>query len=154
MTVIDIRRTTSTNADFQKLVHHLDAYLAIVDGDDHAFYAQFNTSETIKNVVVAFDNNIAVGIGAFREIDRKTIEIKRMFTLADHRNKQIASQILTDLERWAQEENYCSAILETGILQHEAISFYLKQGYQIMENYGQYQGVETSICMKKQFFQH
>ncbi|NUQ23825.1 MAG: hypothetical protein HUU34_07720 [Saprospiraceae bacterium] len=35
-------RTTSDNPDFIHLVEYLDAYLAVVDGKDHAFYAQFN----------------------------------------------------------------------------------------------------------------
>ncbi len=35
-------RTDATNPDFIRLVRLLDAYLVIVDGDDNAFYAQYN----------------------------------------------------------------------------------------------------------------
>jgi hypothetical protein len=33
--------------------------------------------------------------------------------------------------------------------QPEAIALYKKSGYEVIENYGQYAGVENSICMKK-----
>ena len=46
--VIEIIRTDSENKDFIELVRHLDAELAIRDGDDHAFYAQFNKIAKLK----------------------------------------------------------------------------------------------------------
>ncbi len=148
--MITIKRTTSSNFDFEKLVIQLDAFLAITDGEDHAFYNQYNKSSSLKNALIAYENEIAVGIGAYKEYDSQTVEMKRMFTLSEHRGKGIASKILSELEIWAREENYSFAILETGILQKEAISLYQKLGYKIFENYGQYKGVETSVCMNKQ----
>jgi putative acetyltransferase len=149
--MITFKRTTSDNEDFEKLVKQLDAYLAIVDGEDHAFYAQFNKSNSLKNALVAYEKEIAIGIGAYKEYDSQTVEMKRMFTIPEHRGKGIASKILSELELWAKEENYSISILETGFLQKEAISLYQKLEYKIIENYGQYKGVETSICMKKTF---
>ena len=148
--MITIKRTTSDNPDFEKLVLQLDAYLAIVDGEDHAFYAQFNKSNSLKNVIVLYENEIAIGLGAYKEYDSKTVEMKRMFTLPEYRGKGIASKILSELDLWATEENYSIATLETGFKQIEAISLYQKSEYKIIANYGQYKGVETSICMKKE----
>ena len=147
--MITVTRTTSDNQDFEKLVIALDAYLAILDGEDHAFYAQFNKTNLLKNAVIAYENENAVGIGAYKEYDSETVEMKRMYTLPDYRGKGIASKILTELELWAKEENYKIAVLETGFLQTDAISLYQKLGYVITENYGQYIGLENSICMKK-----
>lgn len=147
--MITLIRTTSDNPDFGKLVAQLDAYLAILDGDDHEFYAQFNKTSLMKNTIVAFENETAIGIGAYKEYDNNTVEIKRMYTLPKFRGKGIASKIIADLERWAKEENYTKAILETGNMQTEAISLYQNLGYTITENYGQYIGVLNSICMKK-----
>ena len=147
--MITVTRTTSDNPDFEKLVIELDAVLAILDGEDHAFYAQFNKSSALKNAIIAYENETAVGIGAYKEYDSQTVEMKRMYTLPEYRGKGIASKILTELELWAKEENYKIAILETGFLQTDAISLYKKLGYVITENYGQYIGVENSICMKK-----
>ncbi|HCQ13046.1 GNAT family N-acetyltransferase [Flavobacterium sp.] len=147
--MITVTRTTSNNPDFEKLVIELDAVLAILDGEDHAFYAQFNKSSALKNAIIAYENETAVGIGAYKEYDSETVEMKRMYTIPEYRGKGIASKILTELELWAKEENYKIAVLETGFLQTDAISLYKKLGYVITENYGQYIGVENSVCMKK-----
>lgn len=147
--MITVKRTTSDNPDFENLVIALDAYLAILDGDDHEFYAQFNKTNLLKNALIAYENEVVVGIGAYKEYDSKTIEMKRMYTLPEHRGKGIASKIISDLELWAKEEHYSISILETGFMQKDAISLYQKLGYTITENFGQYTGVENSICMKK-----
>lgn len=147
--MLTIKRTTSDNEDFGNLVVELDAYLAVLDGDDHAFYAQFNKTSLLKNALICYENNIAVGIGAYKEYDIDTAEIKRMFTLPEYRGKGIAKAILNELEVWAKEENYSRAILETGYLQKDAIGLYQKLGYTITDNFGQYVGVENSVCMEK-----
>jgi putative acetyltransferase len=147
--MISIVRTTSDNKYFEKLVVQLDAYLAILDGEDHEFYAQFNKSSLLKNALIAYENSVPVGIGAYKEYDSETAEMKRMFTLPEYRGKGIASMILQELENWAKEENFTISILETGYLQVDAIGLYQKLGYTICENFGQYIGVENSVCMKK-----
>jgi putative acetyltransferase len=142
-------RTNSSNADFQKLVVLLDQDLAARDGDEHSFYAQFNKIDTIQHTLVAYENNEAVGCGAFKKFDDTSVEIKRMYVLPQHRNKGIAAAVLQELEQWAKEEGYHYTVLETGKKQPEAIALYTKKGYQIIPNYGQYAGIENSVCMKK-----
>ena len=147
--MISIKRTTSDNEHFGALVSQLDAYLKIMDGEDHAFYAQFNKTNLLKNAVICFDDNIAIGIGAYKEFEPRIAEIKRMYTLPNYRGKGIASMILHELELWAKEESYTTSILETGFLQVDAIGLYQKLGYTVIENFGQYKGVENSVCMEK-----
>lgn len=62
--MINLIRTNSENKDFQNLVRELDADLKIRDGEDHAFYAQFNKIDKIKYSIVAYENGISVGCGA------------------------------------------------------------------------------------------
>ena len=147
--LLSIKQTTSENPDFINLVKLLDEDLKIRDGEDHEFYAQINKTAILNNVIICYQNDIAVGCGAFREIDEKTVEIKRMFVNPDYRGKGIASKILSELELWASQLNYSQTILETGINQPEAIALYKKSGYEIINNYGKYIDIETSICMKK-----
>ena len=147
--MLQLKRTTSDNADFQKLVILLDQYLLIVDGKDHSFYSQFNKIDAIKNVVVYYDGISPIGCGAFKEYDNKTVEIKRMFVLPEFRGKGIAVAILKELEQWAAAINYYESILETGKKQPEAINLYRKCGYTIIPNFGQYAAIENSVCMKK-----
>lgn len=147
--MLSTTRTTSQNHDFSRLVKLLDADLKIRDGEDHEFYAQINKAAILNYAIVCYQKNVAVGCGAFRKIDTEKVEIKRMFVNPDYRGKGIASKILSELEQWARELNYCQAILETGINQPEAIALYKKSGYSITKNYGQYVGVESSVCMRK-----
>jgi len=147
--MVRIERTNSENPDFEKLVVLLDAYLAVLDGEDHAFYAQFNKTTFITEVVVAYENEKAVGCGAFKKYDPQTVEVKRMFVLPDFRGRKIAEEILSELEKWATELGFSEFLLETGYKQEAAIKLYHNCGYHNIENYGQYIGVENSVCMKK-----
>ena len=147
--MIRLIRTNSDNADFIFLVKQLDAYLKITDGDEHDFYNQFNAIDTLNHIVVAYIENQPVGCGAFKEFNQNSVEIKRMFTLAKTRGKGTATLLLKELENWATELNYSTCVLETGIRQIEAVQFYKKNLYNIIPNYGQYAGVENSICFKK-----
>jgi putative acetyltransferase len=143
-------RTDSTHADFKKLVTELDAELRIRDGDESEFYEQFNKSDSIKYAVVIYQNGVAVGCGALRPYTEDTIEVKRMYVPLEHRSKGIASLVVTELEKWAVELGFYHLILETGIRQPEAIRLYTKNGYQSIPNYGQYEGVSSSVCFAKQ----
>ena len=147
--MITILRTDSDNQDFIELVKHLDADLAERDGKDHAFYAQFNKIDKIKYAVVAYENNQPVGCGAIREYAPKIMEVKRMYTLPASRGRGIASKVLTELEKWASELSYETCVLETGKKQPEAIGLYQKSGYSLIPNYGQYAGMENSVCFEK-----
>ncbi|NRA13602.1 MAG: GNAT family N-acetyltransferase [Crocinitomicaceae bacterium] len=149
MSSIRITRADSSHADFLPLVELLNADLAIRDGDVHDFYQQFNGIEALKNVVIAYENNVAVGCGAFKEFDTTSVEIKRMYTKIEARGKGLATVILTELETWASELNYTSSILETGVKQPEAIALYKKNGYTQIPNYAQYSGLELSVCFLK-----
>lgn len=142
-------RTDSDNTDFRELVMQLDKDLAIRDGDDHAFYAQFNKIATIKHVVVAYDGATSVGCGAIKEYENGTMEVKRMFVTPDNRGKGIGSVVLKELEAWAKELGNNKCILETGEKQPEAIQLYKKNGYNIIPNYGQYKDVAASVCFEK-----
>lgn len=147
--MISIVRTNSENADFVALVRHLDIELAERDGKDHSFYAQFNKIDMIRYAVVAYDDGRPVACGAVKEYEPGTMEVKRMFTLPASRGKGIAARVLSELETWAAELNYSKCVLETGKKQPEAIRLYEKSGYKLIPNYGQYAGVENSVCFEK-----
>ena len=148
--MIEIIRTTSDNADFRMQVTLLDRDLQIRDGEEHAFYAQFNKSGSIKHAVVAYKDGSPAGSGAIREYDADSAEIKRMFVKPEYRGLGIATSVLIELELWAKELNFRACILETGKKQPEAIALYQKAGYTIIPSYGQYKNIENSVCMKKE----
>jgi putative acetyltransferase len=77
------------------------------------------------------------------------MEVKRMFVKEEFRGKGIAGKVLSELEKWARELWFQKCILETGTRQIEAIALYKKSKYSIIPNYGQYEGVENSLCFEK-----
>jgi putative acetyltransferase len=147
--MLRLLRTDSTHQDFIKLVKSLDDYLAVIDGKEHSFYNQFNKIDMIKHAVVAYENKEPVSCGAMKEFSPGVMEIKRMYTSPEHRGKGIAAKILAELESWAVEMSYEKCVLETGKRQSEAVNLYRKNGYQRIPNYGQYAGVENSLCFEK-----
>lgn len=144
-----VEKTDAQHPDFKALVVLLDKELAITDGNEHAFYHQFNGLEDIKHVLIATIDNVAIACGAFKKLNETSVEIKRMYTLPNFRGKGIASQLLLHLEDWAKEIGFSSTILETGKRQPDAIALYKKNGYTVIPNYGQYVGKENSVCFEK-----
>ena len=83
----------------------------------------------------------AVGCGAFKKYDDETVEIKRMFVRPENRGQGIGVEILKRIGKMGKREiDFKSAVLETGKKQPEAIRLYQKTGYELIPNYGQYEG--------------
>jgi putative acetyltransferase len=142
-------RATSENFAFQQLVQLLDRDLAQRDGDEHGFYAQYNKIDLIRHTVVAYADDEPVGCGAFKEYAPDSVEIKRMFVQPAHRQRGVARAVLAALETWAAELGYANCVLETGKRQPEAIALYQRSGYELTPNYGQYIGIDNSVCLRK-----
>ena len=157
--MITVVRTDSSDASFVGLVRLLDTELAERDGPDHAFYAQFNRVDALRHVVVAYDEGQAVACGAMKSFapgppwdltsSPGTMEIKRMYTLPESRGHGFATRVLRELESWAREMSVNRCVLETGRWLPGAIATYTKNGYTRIPNYGQYEGVESSVCFEK-----
>ena len=148
--MISLTKTNSKHKDFIALVKLLDADLAKRDGEEHDFYAQYNKIDTIKYAIVAYENAIPIGCGAIKEYAPKIMEVKRMYLLPEKRGAGTASKILNALELWAAALSYHKCILETGKKQPEAVRLYQKNGYKLMPNYGQYAGIDNSLCFEKE----
>jgi putative acetyltransferase len=147
--MLHLVRTTSENPDFRTLVQLLDQDLATRDGAEHGFYAQYNTIAQLNYVVVAYLGDEPVGCGAFKPYTTNAVEVKRMFVQPTHRGQGVAQAVLAELEQWAAELSYTDCVLETGKRQPEAIRLYERSGYGHILNYGQYVGIENSVCMQK-----
>ena len=146
-----LKRTNSIDPDFRLLITLLDKELDERYGElMQSTYDQHNYIIDIDTVVVAYSDDIPAGCACFKKYDDTSVEIKRMFVKTTERGKGIAYKILSELEFWAKENGFTHTILETGDKQHEAIALYQKLGYAITANYGQYEDLATSICMRKE----
>ncbi len=145
-----IKRTTASDPRLVPLVAALDADLRARYGEAQDGYAPMNLISDASPFVIALDAaGVPVGCATFRPYDATSAEVKRMFVAPVARRRGLAAQILTAVEAWAREEGFATAILETGIHQHEAIALYHREGYADTEPFGNYVGMSLSLCMRK-----
>lgn len=147
---IVFRRAQAATPDFQALVALLDQELLDRYQEEQAEHAPFNKLASDTPVVVAYAGEQPIACGAFRpDPATRSVEIKRMFVHADHRDRGVGRQVLTELENWARELGFLIAHLETGNQQPEAVALYTRAGYTRIPNYGPYAAIDNSICMEK-----
>jgi GNAT superfamily N-acetyltransferase len=144
-----IKRTHGTDPDFISLISQLDHELWNELHEDQATYDPHNKVPDISTALVLYMDKEPVAIGCFREYDPETAEIKRMFVKKEQRGKGLSKKILDELEKWAKEKGFHYAILETSIHFDVAKNLYQSSGYTIIPNYGVYEGLAESVCMKK-----
>ena len=147
--MITLVRTHSGHHAFQKLIAELDRDLALKNGAEHDFFAAHNTTDQIRKVVLACQEEKFLGCGAVKDFAPGVMEIKRMFVLPECRGQGIASSVLQELEQWSRETGAVKCVLETGLKMPEAIALYQKHHYRRIPNYGPYAGVESSVCFEK-----
>lgn len=142
-------RTTSDNPDFQNLTSELDDELCRIYNTNKEDYEEYNRITGLPTVLLAYENDVAIACGCFKQFDRQRIELKRMFVKPVFRGKGIASIMVAELEKWAGELGYQTAILETGIGQPEAIALYRKLGYTDIPHFGEFPEESRSVCLGK-----
>lgn len=148
--MIKLIRTNIHHPKFQALVKELDAELGSMYGNHMEVFAPHNILKDGTYSLVAIENEIPVGIGAFKVLENnKSVEIKRMFVPPLHRGKGVSKLVLSDLEQWAKEKGYQFAKLETGEKNLAAISLYRKTGYESITPYGPYVDIPNSLCFGK-----
>jgi putative acetyltransferase len=91
----------------------------------------------------------AAGCGGLRQLSDGSAELKRMFVVPEERGSGIATAILKALEQRALERGWITLRLETGVEQPEAVRFYEREGYALIPNFGDYEGVDTSLCYER-----
>ncbi|MBL1094570.1 GNAT family N-acetyltransferase [Streptomyces sp. NPDC001739] len=67
--------------------------------------------------------------GAYRRLDARTAELKRIWTHSAHRRRGLGRQVLAALEQHAAARGYTRIHLTTGPRQPEAKGLYLAAGY-------------------------
>ena len=151
--MISFKRSHFQDPDFLLLTSQLDEDLSsryLTNQDDFTIYNKMD--ETVK-VLIVYNDTEPIGCGALRPLQEgHAVELKRMFILPAFRGMGLSRQILSELELWAADDGFLTIRLETGSKQPEAIALYLKGGYQVIEPYGPYINIDTSVCMEKKLY--
>jgi GNAT superfamily N-acetyltransferase len=99
--------------------------------------------------LLATVGGVAAGCGGWRSLGGGRAEIKRMFTVAEFRNRGVARALLAALERTAAEAGVGELVLETGTAQPEALALYGSSGYEPIEGFGYYAGAPLSRAYRR-----
>ena len=145
-----ITRHSAASPDVQRIIGRLDQALleryepADIHGIDGGAFDRAG-----GYFVIAAVDGCAAGCGAFRPLDAQVAEIKRMFVEPDFRGRGIAKAIIQHLENEMRRQGFVTAVLETGVKQHEAIGLYRRLGYFPIPAFGEYVGFRYSLCFAK-----
>ena len=94
-----IVQTNNSNEDFVKLTSQLDAELNNRYGSKQSKYDKHNKIDPIETAIVGYLNDKAIACGCFKQIDAKTVEIKRMFVDSHQRRNGFSTKVLSELEK-------------------------------------------------------
>ncbi len=145
---LSIIKTDPDNYNAMKLQDDLSELLfEKYGGDGRNSFQDWIKNDNRYVFILIFNNDEAVGCGAIRPIADGIAELKRMFT--KYKRQGIGKVVLSALESEAKKVGYEKIWLETRIANSEACSFYVKNGYRRIENYGKYKGRENAICFEK-----
>lgn len=138
------------NRDFRALAAELDAYYFSLVGDVQNRYAEPNRPENMDALVVAYQDEKAVAIGAWKRREGNTAEMKRIYVCPEYRRKGIAKAILQTLEDHSAFHGCRRWILETARTTDASHRLYLSLGYRIAEYYGSPAGEDNCLCFIKE----
>lgn len=138
------------SSDAISLMDELSECLQAITGNSgkNSFDANDVCNDRATFVIARDQSGKAIGCGSFRPIDERTAEVKRMY--AQNKGMGIGGMILAYLEHRAHDLGYKSLCLETRIVNAKAVSFYERNGYRRIPNYGKYAGRANSICFEKE----
>ena len=72
-------------------------------GDDSVYYTRYSQNENIKNVWVAFFDDLLIGCAAYRKKSTDVGEVKRIFIKKEYRGRGISKLLLDMVEQQAKQ---------------------------------------------------
>ena len=143
--------TDERDERFIELTKELDNEYFQLYGDIVKKYEEYNDLKDPHIVLLALNWGKPIACASYKLFDKDSIEIKRVYVKRRYRRKGIAYKMVKQLEKLAIEENFKYSVIETGSENEAAINLYKKLDYEIIDNFGQFEGDDLCICMKKEF---
>ena len=147
--IVAIKKEDPTTPDATFLMNELSDALELITGSSgrNSFSLDDVCGSRALFVIARRQDGEAVGCGALRPIGTNIAEVKRMY--AKNKAKGIGSQILSYLEKQAEKLGYSALWLETRLINQQAVSFYEKNGYYRIPNFGKYIDKPEAVCFEK-----
>lgn len=111
------------------------------------------TGDQVVAALVLREDDVPVACVVLRDATSDhgpgTGEVKRLYTTPAARGRGHSRRVMTALEAVARDRGMTRLVLETGVLQPEAIGLYLSMGYRSIESYGEYVDEPSSRCFER-----
>lgn len=154
---LDLRRVPIDDPDARALIELVqEEYVVLYGGRDESPIDQTEFLAPQGAFFVGHLDGVPVVSGAWRrrsDVDfagtTDTAEIKRMYVVPSARGLGLARRMLAHLESTASEAGVQAMVLETGLLQPEAIRLYESSGYVSIPPFGYYRDSEVNRCFGK-----
>jgi GNAT superfamily N-acetyltransferase len=122
--------------------------------DDHEPGTPPSAADVPMFFVARSDDGRPVACGGLRPladtvVGPGSVEVKRMYVAPEARGSGVAAAVLRALEDAARDLGARQVVLETGVLQPDAIRFYEREGYRSIPLYGPYVGSAESLCFAR-----
>lgn len=154
---VQLHTVPFTHPDVQHLVEEVQAYyVTIYGGPDESPIVDGEFEHPHGGFVLATDATGPVAMGGWRLradlaplFDGSVAEIKRMYVTPRARRRGLSRLVLADLERGAHAAGVSTVVLETGIVQQDALALYESSGYERTIDFGHYADSDLSRCYAK-----
>ncbi|KQZ88260.1 hypothetical protein ASD62_01880 [Phycicoccus sp. Root563] len=154
---VQLRSVPFEDDDVQHLVAEVQAYyVSIYGGPDESPIVDGEFAAPRGAFVLATDDTGPVAMGGWRRRDdlvrlfgAPVAEVKRMYVSPRARRRGVSRLVLADLERTARLAGVAVMVLETGIIQGDAIALYESCGYSRTIDFGHYADSDLSRCYAK-----
>ncbi len=87
-------------------------------------------------ILLAIDEGRIIGSMAYKKVDNKVVELKRVYLYKEYRGKGIANQLYNGIMETIKENKYKKVIVETWENFQSGISFYIKKGFKLLTKDG------------------
>ena len=143
--------TDGNNDVFQKFYIKTEEYYSRIVGgiENRKAFIPYNLSQSIGDVLIVYDEDVAVGCAGLKVYSDDAVEIKRVWVEPTYRGKHIASQMMDLLEEKSLERGFRKTILQTRPIMQDAVKLYERRGYTLIDNYPPYDKLDGAICMAK-----
>lgn len=151
MEQIRYKWTDGADEDFQRFYLATEEYYSSIVGgiENRKGFIPYNISESVRTVIIAYIDDIAVGCAGLKSYSDTDAEIKRVWVEPVYRRRHIAVDMMQMIENKAKEQHFTRTILQTREAMAEAVLLYEKLGYNRIENYPPYDKLEGAVCYAK-----
>jgi len=133
---------------FQEYANSLDIDLCFQDFDNELRTIHQQYYKPKGALLLAYENEVAIGCVGLRELDKENSELKRMFVKTGYRGYSIGQKLLEQIINIARQLKYKKILLDTLPSMARAQKLYHSFGFSEIPSY-RFNPIEGAVFMEK-----